>query len=61
MKINQQVIVKRWKPIFETMCNQLGIKHIYTRPYRSQTNGKFEAFWKPSGRLLATSSSILIY
>ncbi|MCJ7789168.1 MAG: DDE-type integrase/transposase/recombinase [Candidatus Atribacteria bacterium] len=31
---------------FETMCNQLGIKHIYTRPYRPQTNGKVEAFWK---------------
>lgn len=31
---------------FETMCDQLGIKHIYTRPYRPQTNGKVEAFWK---------------
>ena len=31
---------------FETMCEQLGIKHIYTRPYRPQTNGKVEAFWK---------------
>jgi transposase InsO family protein len=31
---------------FETMCNELGIKHIYTRPYRPQTNGKIEAFWK---------------
>lgn len=31
---------------FETMCDELGIKHIYTRPYRPQTNGKIEAFWK---------------
>jgi hypothetical protein len=31
---------------FETMCSQLGIKHIYTKPYRPQTNGKIEAFWK---------------
>lgn len=31
---------------FETMCQQLGIKHIYTRPYRPQTNGKIEAFFK---------------
>jgi transposase InsO family protein len=31
---------------FETMCLELGIKHIYTRPYRPQTNGKIGAFWK---------------
>jgi transposase InsO family protein len=31
---------------FETMCSQLGIRHIYTQPYRPQTNGKIEAFWK---------------
>lgn len=31
---------------FETMCEELGIKHIYTRPYRPQTNGKIEAFWR---------------
>ncbi len=31
---------------FETMCRQLGIRHVYTRPYRPQTNGKIEAFWK---------------
>ena len=31
---------------FETMCQELGIKHIYTRPYRPQTNGKIEAFWR---------------
>ncbi|MGR3293177.1 MAG: integrase core domain-containing protein [Candidatus Scalindua sp.] len=31
---------------FETMCHELGIKHIYTKPYRPQTNGKIEAFWE---------------
>ncbi len=31
---------------FETMCIELGIKHIYTKPYRPQTNGKIEAFFK---------------
>ena len=37
--------LKREHP-FEVMCQQLGIKHIYTRPYRPQTNGKIEAFFK---------------
>ena len=31
---------------FETMCQELGIKHINTKPYRPQTNGKIEAFWR---------------
>lgn len=29
---------------FETICKELAIEHIYTRPYRPQTNGKIEAF-----------------
>lgn len=31
---------------FERMLMELGIKHKYTRPYRPQTNGKAERFWK---------------
>ena len=37
--------LKREHP-FETMCEQLGIKHIFTAPYHPQTNGKIEAFFK---------------
>lgn len=31
---------------FERMLIEMGIKHRYTRPYRPQTNGKIERFWK---------------
>jgi transposase InsO family protein len=31
---------------FEMMLSELGIKHLYTRPYRPQTNGKIERFWR---------------
>lgn len=37
--------LKREHP-FEMMCNELGITHKHTRPYRPQTNGKIEAFFK---------------
>lgn len=30
----------------ERMMLELGIKHRYTRPYRPQTNGKIERFWR---------------
>lgn len=36
---------KRGHP-FERMLLELGIKHRYTRPYRPQTNGKVERFWR---------------
>ena len=31
---------------FERLLLEMGIKHRYTRPYRPQTNGKIERFWK---------------
>jgi len=31
---------------FERMLIELGIKHRYIRPYRPQTNGKIERFWR---------------
>lgn len=31
---------------FETMLKMFNIKHRYTRPYRPQTNGKIERFWR---------------
>lgn len=31
---------------FERMLLELGIRHRYTRPYRPQTNGKIERFWR---------------
>lgn len=31
---------------FERMLMEMGIQHRYTRPYRPQTNGKVERFWR---------------
>ncbi len=31
---------------FEVMLQALDIRHRYTRPYRPQTNGKIERFWR---------------
>jgi IS30 family transposase len=31
---------------FERMLVEVGVKHGYTRPYRPQTNGKVERFWR---------------
>lgn len=31
---------------FETTLKMFNISHIYTRPYRPQTNGKIERFWR---------------
>ncbi|MER2520132.1 MAG: integrase core domain-containing protein [Bdellovibrionales bacterium] len=31
---------------FERLLVEMGIKHLYTKPYRPQTNGKVERFWR---------------
>lgn len=31
---------------FERLLIEMGVKHRYTRPYRPQTNGKVERFWR---------------
>ncbi|MAP24148.1 MAG: hypothetical protein CMM87_01265 [Rickettsiales bacterium] len=31
---------------FERLLTEMGIKHRYTKPYRPQTNGKIERFWR---------------
>mgnify|MGYP006278946071 CR=1 FL=1 len=36
---------KRGHPL-ERLFEEMGIKHRYTRPYRPQTNGKVERFWR---------------
>ncbi len=37
---------KKMEHPFERMLIEMGIKHRYIRPYRPQTNGKVERFWK---------------
>lgn len=37
---------KKGEHPFERMLIEMGIKHRYTRPYRPQTNGKVERFWR---------------
>jgi transposase InsO family protein len=34
------------EPPFEAMLLELGVRHRYTHPYRPQTNGKVERFWR---------------
>jgi transposase InsO family protein len=44
----QQVLTDRGSTyrskLFAASCHQLGLKHLFTKPYRPQTNGKAERF-----------------
>jgi len=45
-EVGTRVSQKKAQHPFERMLMELGIKHRYTRPYRPQTNGKVERFWR---------------
>jgi transposase InsO family protein len=45
-EFGQSTSSKKKEHPFERMLMELKIKHRYTRPYRPQTNGKAERFWR---------------
>lgn len=45
-EFGQSTSSKKSEHPFERLLMELGIKHRYTRPYRPQTNGKAERFWR---------------
>jgi hypothetical protein len=45
-EFGQRSSSKKSEHPFERLLMELGIKHRYTRPYRPQTNGKAERFWR---------------
>ena len=38
--------------LFARTCRELGLKHVFTRPYRPQTNGKAERFIQTGSRFV---------
>ena len=45
-EMGQKTSGKKNQHPFERMLMELGITHRYIRPYRPQTNGKVERFWR---------------
>ena len=45
-EFGQKTSKSKQKHPFERLLMEMGIKHRYIKPYRPQTNGKVERFWK---------------
>lgn len=45
-EFGQKQSKSKYNHAFERMLSELGVKHRYIRPYRPQTNGKIERFWR---------------
>lgn len=45
-EFGQKTSTKKDSHPFERLLLEMGVKHRYTRPYRPQTNGKVERFWR---------------
>lgn len=45
-EVGTKASTKKAEHPFERMLMELSIRHRYTRPYRPQTNGKAERFWR---------------
>ena len=49
--MGQNLVQGQWQKTkaqtpFKRMLQELGIKHLYTKPYKPQTNGKVERLWR---------------
>jgi transposase InsO family protein len=45
-EFGNRLLKQKDKHPFERLLIEMGVKHRYTKPYRPQTNGKIERFWR---------------